>query len=90
VNVSDTGTIVRARATLRTTLRLLRLELRLPRLFADLLFLAAKATADYAELARQNQDRTADQIRQMERWNIRVLVKSADYSIKALLHARPM
>jgi len=59
VSGSDTGTSVRARATLRTTLRS-RLELRFPRLFADLLFLAAKVAADYAELAGQNQDRTAD------------------------------
>jgi len=43
---------------LRTTLR--RLELRFPRLFVDLLFLAAKVAADYAELAHQNQDGTAD------------------------------
>jgi len=35
---------------LRTTLRL-RLELRFPRLFADLFFLAAKVPADYAEAA---------------------------------------
>ena len=58
MNGSETGTNVRARATLRTTLR--RLELRFPRLFVDLLFLAAKVAADYAELARQNQDGTAD------------------------------
>jgi hypothetical protein len=50
VSGSDTGTNVRARATLRTTLRP-RLELRFPRLFADFLFLAAKVAADYAELA---------------------------------------
>ena len=55
---SETGTNVRARARLRTTLR--RLELRFPRLFVDLLFLAAKVAADYAELAHQNQDGTAD------------------------------
>jgi hypothetical protein len=35
------------------------LELRFPRLFVDLLFLAAKAAADYAELLKQMQDRTA-------------------------------
>ena len=40
---------VRARATLRTTVRP-RLDLRFPRLFADVLFLAAKVAADYAEL----------------------------------------
>jgi hypothetical protein len=45
---SDSGTNVRARATLRTTF-LPRLELRFPRLFVDLLFLAAKVPADYAE-----------------------------------------
>jgi hypothetical protein len=47
VSGSDTGTSVRARATLRTTLRL-RLELRFPRLLVDFLFLAAKVVADYA------------------------------------------
>jgi len=41
VNGSDTGTSVRALATLRTTLRP-RLELRFRDLFVDLLFLAAK------------------------------------------------
>ena len=47
----DTGTSVRARATLRTTLQL-RLELRFARLFVDLFFLAAaKVPADYAEPA---------------------------------------
>src|SRR5215813_7600520 len=51
VSRSDTGTIVRARATLRTTLRLLRLELRLPRFVVDLLFFAAKVAANYAESA---------------------------------------
>jgi hypothetical protein len=45
---SDTGTNVRARATWRTTF-LPRLELRFPRLFVDLLFLATKVPADYAE-----------------------------------------
>ena len=50
MNESDTGTSVRARATLRTTLRL-RWELRFPRLLVDFLFLAAKVAADYAELA---------------------------------------
>ena len=49
VNGSAAGTTVRARATLRTTSPL-RAELRLPRLFVDLLFLAAKVPADYAEL----------------------------------------
>src|ERR1700704_6977252 len=44
VNGSDTGTSVRARATLRTTLRL-RLELRFPRLFVEVLFLAANVPA---------------------------------------------
>ena len=56
---SDTGTIVLVRATLRTTFRL-RLELRLPRLFVDLRFVAAKVVADYAILRRQKQDRTAN------------------------------
>src|SRR5205823_12698363 len=41
VNGSDTGTSVRARATLRTIFRP-RLELRFPRLFADLLLFSAK------------------------------------------------
>jgi hypothetical protein len=50
VSGSDTGTIVRARATLRTTFRP-RLELRFPRLLVDLLFLAAKVSADYADRA---------------------------------------
>src|SRR6266496_5605858 len=50
VSGSDTGTNVRARATLRTTFRP-RLELRFPRLFVDLLFLAAKGAADYADAA---------------------------------------
>src|SRR6267378_539485 len=50
VSGSDTGTSVRARATLRTTLRP-RLELRFPRLFVDLSFLAAKVPADYADAA---------------------------------------
>jgi hypothetical protein len=45
VRGSDTGTSVRARATLRTTLPL-RLELRFPRLLVDLFFLAAKVPAD--------------------------------------------
>ena len=49
VSGSAAGTMVRARATLRTTFRP-RVELRLPRLFFDLLFLAAKVPADYAEL----------------------------------------
>src|ERR1044071_10419257 len=48
VSGSDTGTNVRARATLRTTLRL-RWELRFPRLVVDLLFFAAKVAANYAE-----------------------------------------
>jgi hypothetical protein len=49
VNGSDTGTNVRARATLRTTLRP-RLELRFLRSFLDLLFFfAAKVAADYAD-----------------------------------------
>ena len=59
MNGSDTGAIVRARATLRTTFRL-RLELRFPRLFVDFLFRAAKVAADYADLTSQNQDGTAD------------------------------
>src|SRR4030095_10865685 len=97
VSGSDTGTNVRARATLRTTLRP-RLELRFPRLFADLLFLAAKVAADYAELACQNQDGTAhDKTRSygvLEFWSaVRGLNPSLHYSITPSLHfhyARPM
>jgi hypothetical protein len=61
VSESDTEVIVRARATLRTTLRP-RLELRFPRLFVDLLFRAAKVAADYADLTSQNQDGTTDHV----------------------------
>jgi hypothetical protein len=59
VNGSDVGTIVLARATLRTIFRP-RFELRFPRLFVGLLFVAAKVAADYAELLEQKQDGTAD------------------------------
>jgi hypothetical protein len=48
-----------ARATLRTTFRL-RFELRTPRSFFDLRLVAAKVAADYADLRRRKQDRTAD------------------------------
>ena len=47
-----------ARATLRTTFRP-RFELRVLRLFFDLRFVA-KSSADYADLRRRRQDRTAD------------------------------
>jgi hypothetical protein len=48
-----------ARATLRTTLRLPS-DLRLPRLFVDLRFVAAKVISNYADFSPQMQDRTAD------------------------------
>jgi hypothetical protein len=48
-----------ARAKLRTTFRP-RFELRVPRLFFDLRFVAAKVAADYADLHRRKQDRTGD------------------------------
>jgi hypothetical protein len=48
-----------ARAKLRTTFRP-RFELRVPRLFFDLRFVAAKVAADYADLRRRKQDRTGD------------------------------
>jgi hypothetical protein len=44
-----------ARATLRTIFRP-RFELRVPRLFFNLCFDAAKLAADYAELVEQKQD----------------------------------
>ena len=47
------------RATLRTTFPP-RFELRVPRFFFDLRFVAAKVAADYADLRRRKQDRTAD------------------------------
>jgi hypothetical protein len=47
------------RATLRTTFPP-RFELRVPRFFFDLRFVAAKVAADYADLRRRNQDRTGD------------------------------
>ena len=47
------------RATLRTTFRP-RFELRVPRFFFDLRFVAAKVAADYADLHRRKQDRTGD------------------------------
>jgi hypothetical protein len=61
VNDSDDATklLVGARATLRTTFRP-RFELRVPRFFFDLRFVAAKVAADYAKSLKQNQDRTAD------------------------------
>jgi len=48
-----------ARAKLRTTF-LPRFELRVPRFFFDLPFVAAKVAADYADLNRGKQDRTGD------------------------------
>jgi len=48
-----------ARAKLRTTFRP-RFELRVPRFFFDLRFVAAKVAADYADFRRRKQDRTAD------------------------------
>jgi hypothetical protein len=61
--LSGSGAAIRlldlARATLRTTFRP-RLELREPRFFFDLRFLAAKVAADYADLRRRKQDRIAD------------------------------
>jgi hypothetical protein len=61
--ISDAGVEMEllgvVRATLRTTLRLPS-DLRLPRLFVDLRFVAAKVARDYAELWKQKQDGTAD------------------------------
>ena len=48
-----------ARATLRMTFPP-RLELRAPRFFFDLRFVAAKVAADYADLHQRKQDRTGD------------------------------
>jgi hypothetical protein len=48
-----------ARAKLRTTFWP-RFELRVPRFFFDLRFVAAKVAADYADLHRRKQDRTGD------------------------------
>ena len=48
-----------ARAKLRTIFRP-RFELRVPRFFFDLRFVAAKVAADYAELLTRKQDGTAD------------------------------
>jgi len=47
------------RATLRTIFRP-RSELRVPGLFFDLRFVAAKVAADYADLCSRKQDRTGD------------------------------
>src|SRR6266513_5339630 len=63
-----------ARAKLRTTFRP-RFELRVPRFFFDLRFVAAKVAADYAVLHRRKQDRTADY--QIERMNCRAGALSA-------------
>src|SRR5258705_3380671 len=57
-----------AGTTLRTTFRP-RFELRVPRFFFDLRFVAAKVAADYADLHRRKQDRTADY--QIARMNCR-------------------
>src|SRR5438552_13742510 len=57
-----------ARAKLRTTFRP-RFELRVPRFFFDLRFVTAKVAADYADLHRRKQDRTADY--QIARMNCR-------------------
>ncbi len=57
-----------ARAKLRTTFRP-RFELRVPRFFFDLRFVAAKVAAVYADLHRRKQDRTADY--QIARMNCR-------------------
>ena len=59
VSDSDAATKVLGvvRATLRTTFRP-RFELRVPRFSFDLR-LVAKASADYADLRRRKQDRTA-------------------------------
>ena len=51
-----------ARATLRTTFRP-RFELRVSRFFFDLRFVA-KSSADYADLCKRKQDRTAE-----KRWS---------------------
>jgi len=48
-----------AGTTLRTTFPP-RFELRVPRFFFDLRFVAAKVAADYADLHRRKQDRTGD------------------------------
>ena len=47
------------RATLWITFRP-RFELRVPRFFFDLRFVAAKVAADYADLRKRKQDRTRD------------------------------
>jgi hypothetical protein len=59
VSGSDAGTkfLDVARATLRTIFRS-RLELRVPRFFFDFRFVA-KSSADYADLRKRKQDRTA-------------------------------
>jgi hypothetical protein len=54
---AETEVLDLARATLWTTLRS-RFDLRVPRLFFDLRFVAAKVAANYAGLIRQKQERT--------------------------------
>src|SRR5262249_19195317 len=60
--VSDSDSAMKlldlVRATLRTIFRP-RLELRVPRFFFDLRFVA-KSSADYADLRRRKQDRTCE------------------------------
>jgi hypothetical protein len=59
--VSDSGSGIRLRDVVRATLRTIfrpRLGLRVPRFFFDLRFVA-KSSADYADLRRRKQDRSA-------------------------------
>jgi hypothetical protein len=83
-----------ARATLRTTFRP-RFELRVPGFFFDLRFVAAKVAADYADLRRRKQDRTADY--KIARINCRAGASPAKIGNGAVAlqhaafgHARPM
>src|SRR5262249_10030707 len=65
--VSGSGSAIKlldvVRATLRTIFRP-RLELRVPRFFFDLRFVA-KSSADYADLRRRKQDRSVFKERQL-------------------------
>jgi hypothetical protein len=71
------------RATLWITFRP-RFELRVPRFFFDLRFVAAKVAADYADLRRRNQDRTGDY------WKSSASLRLASETLALLYHARPM
>src|SRR4029450_4299444 len=68
---SGVGLLDVARATLRTTFRP-RFELRVSRFFFDLRFVA-KSSADYADLCKRKQDRTARRDGVVETWSIGVL-----------------